>query len=306
MKKWQVISLSIGVFFTLNSVCKTLTADFSIQDLIRPSPKNSCYASSSQPENLKEILNQKFSYLGKGKQAFAFVSEDGQHVLKVFKPSSPFTQVRFLGKSRKVSFSKIPGMKFLFGLLHAKEIQEQTEKDFQSCLNSFVNFPKETELEYLHLAESDHLDENITLFDKIGVMHKLNADKTCFLLQKKADLLYPTLHSYIEKGNTEKAKKLLSSLVELSFSFVKEGIDSPTTVEKNLGCIETRAILIDTGRMLQRKDFSVTGPKIDDMDYCVHHMRKWLKEKAPSLQPYLEEQVQIQKERLRNLYEISL
>lgn len=306
MKKWQIACLSIGVFFTLNSICKTLTADFSVQDLIAPSSKNSSYANLKRPENLEKILEQKFTYLGKGKQAFVFASEDGEHVLKVFKPHSPFTSIRFLGKPRKVSFSKIPGMKFLFRSLHSEEIEQQKEKDFQSCVNSFFFFPKETELEYLHLAESNDLHRTITIFDKIGVVHKLNADTTCFLLQKKADLLYPTLDSHIQKKDFKKAKELLTSLVELSFSFVAGGIDSPTTVEKNLGCMGGRVVLIDTGRVLQRKDFSNMGPKIEDMDHCVHHMRKWLKEKAPFLSDHLEEQVQIQKERLRNLHEISL
>jgi hypothetical protein len=227
-------------------------------------------------------------------------------VLKVFKPVFPTFHYHLLGKSRKISFSKIPGVKSIFRSLYAKEIEEQRNKDFKSYVNSFIHFPKETQLEYLHLASTSDLNQKISLFDKIGVLRSMDADKSCFLLQKRADLLYPSLLSYIKQGKLEKAKELLSSLAELSFQFVANGIDSPTTVEKNIGCVGLQAILIDVGRVLQREAYPLNGPKIEDMDHCVHHMRKWLDHHFPPLREHLEDQVSIQKERLRALYETSI
>ena len=41
--------------------------------------------SAEEQEQIDAILSQKFTYLARGSQAFAFVSEDGRYVLKLFK-----------------------------------------------------------------------------------------------------------------------------------------------------------------------------------------------------------------------------
>jgi len=41
--------------------------------------------SDQEHQELAQILNQKFSYIGKGAQCYAFVSDDQLYVLKFFK-----------------------------------------------------------------------------------------------------------------------------------------------------------------------------------------------------------------------------
>src|SRR5579871_916778 len=38
-----------------------------------------------EQKEIERILSQKFTYLARGSQAFAFISEDGRYVLKMFK-----------------------------------------------------------------------------------------------------------------------------------------------------------------------------------------------------------------------------
>ncbi|MES2198741.1 MAG: hypothetical protein V4489_01040 [Chlamydiota bacterium] len=307
MKKWMKATLYIAGFFTLNTVCRGLTDDFSMDHLVRPSPKNSKWARTDEPVDIKEVLAQKYTYLGKGKQAYVFVSEDGTHVFKLFKPHFPYFHYHLFGKPCKLGVSKLPFAKSFFEKRYAMQCEEQKENEFQSYVNSFELLKEETQLEYLHLAQTDHLQHKLQLYDKIGILREVDLDNTCFLIQKKTDLLYPTLASLIKKGETEKAKELIQSFVDLSFRFIIAGIDNPTTVDKNFGCIDLKPVQIDVGRVLVMEQFEKTGPKIDQIYYSVHHMKKWLTPKSKALCLFLEETVETQKNTYtKELHETSL
>jgi hypothetical protein len=224
-----------------------------------------------------------------------FASEDGEHVLKVFKPHFPYFHYHLFGSPFKLGISKLPFAKTLFEKIYAKECKEQKENEFQSYVNSFELLQKETQLEYLHLAQTDHLQVKLKLYDKIGILREIDLDSTCFLVQRKTDLLYPSLASLIKKGELQKAKQLIRSFVDLSFKFILKGIDNPTTVEKNFGCIGLQPVQIDVGRVLIMEDFEQMGPKIDQIYYSVHHMKKWLAPKSELLSRYLDETVEEQK-----------
>ncbi len=292
MKKSIKTLLYVAGFFVLNTTCRNLTDDFSQDDLILPEPKNSVFASMPEPENLDSILAQKYTYLGKGKQAFVFASEDKRHVLKLFKPAFPPFTYHLFGKPYKLGLSKLPFAKTIFANICNRECAEQKKADFLSYVNSFELLKNETRLEYLHLAETDHLQHKLKFYDKIGVLRELDLDKSCFLIQKKTDLLYPTLGSLIKQGKTDEAKRLLKSFVDLSFAFINKGIDNPTTVEKNFGCIGLEAVQIDVGRVLIAEDFEEQGPKTDQIYHSVHHMKKWLAPRSEVLNAYLDELVE--------------
>ncbi len=307
MKKWIKVTLSTAIFFTLNTMCKSLTDDFSMDHLVPPSSKNSKWARIDEPSNIRNILAQKYTYLGKGKQAYVFASEDGEHVFKLFKPHFPYFHYHLFGKPFKIGVSKLPFAKSIFEKLNTAHCEEQKEKEFQSYVNSFELLKKETELEYLHLAQTEHLQHKLQLYDKIGILHEVDLDNTCFLIQKKTDLLYPSLAALIKKGEVEKAKQLLQSFVDLSFQFILKGIDNPTTVDKNFGCIGLRPVQIDVGRVLIMESFEKTGPKIDQIHHSVHHMKKWLAPRSDILSKYLDEIVEIQKNTyLKEFHETSL
>lgn len=295
MKRWAKLTIYTAVFFTLNTVCKSLTDDFSLNHLVLPSSRDSKWARIDEPANLKNILAQKYTYLGKGKQAYVFVSEDGEHVFKLFKPHFPYFHYHLFGKPCKIGVSKLPFAKTIFEKTHRKECEEQKEKEFQSYVNSFELLKEETELEYLHLSQTNHLQSKLQIYDKIGILREVDLDNTCFLIQKKTDLLYPSLASLIRNEDTQKAKQLIESFVDLSFKFILKGIDNPTTVDKNFGCIGLKPVQIDVGRVLVMEDFEKTGPNLDQIYYSVHHMKKWLAPRSKILCEHLEEIVEKQK-----------
>jgi hypothetical protein len=285
----------LSAFLVLNNICKTLTDDFSLDHLIKPSPKGSKWTQESQEKPLA-ALQQKYFYLSKGKQAHVFVSEDGEHVLKLLKPYFPHFSVRVFGKTSNIRFSKLPFAKDLFGSLYAEKGLKQRDLDFQSYVNSFQLLKEETEVEYLHLTETDDLKTSLKLYDKIGILRHIDLDSTCFILQKRTDLLYPTLHTFIKEGKSAEAKEIIDAYVLLCLKFLQKGIVNPTTVEKNFGCIGLKPIQIDVGRVLREQDIENALPvSLEGVYHCAHHMKKWLNMKAPELVPYLDESIETHK-----------
>lgn len=296
MKKTPKILIYTSLFLLLNGALKNLTGDFSESFLLKPAAATSDWANDKN-EAIRPVLNQKYTYLGRGLQAYAFLSEDGEHVLKVFKPLFPAFSYSLFGKKFKLGLSKIPFARELFLAFSPNTLDPQKEKDFLSYTNSFSFLQEQTGLEYLHLAETEDLNHKLELYDKIGVQHFLNLDTSCFLIQKKADLLYPTLGSLIKNQEIDKAKELIDSFVSLSFEFIQKGILSPTTLKKNFGCVGLKAIQIDVGRVFKKEDLGKNeAPSTEQIYHSTSTMKKWLKDEAPELSVYLEEAIQKQKE----------
>ena len=291
MKKSYKILLCAVSFFSLNFLCKTLTDDFSTYFLIPPAAMNSEWATPNVPHNLNSLLDQKYTYLAKGKQSYVFVSEDGDHVLKLFKPLPPFMAVSFFGKVFHVGLAKIPFVNLLLINPKSPSYQQARDLEFRSYLNSFSLLPEETKLEYLHLAATNHLQKKLTLYDRIGVLHQIDLDSTSFLIQRKTDLLYPTLANLLSSQETDKAKLLLKNFVEFYFDLIEKGIVNPTTLEKNLGCLDLKPIQIDVGRILTPQDLKLSSSKvpITQIYQSTSHMKKWLKTRSPELLVYLKQ-----------------
>jgi len=265
-------------------IYRMLIDDFAPSYLIHPNAETK---QTTLPPSA--ILSQEFSYLCKGQQAYVFVSKDGNYILKLCKKPSPSFSVSLFSKKYTIRCSKFPFAKDLFSRLCPQLIENQRIKDLQSYQTAFSLLQEETKLLYLHTNITNHLQQKLHLRDKLGFLWKINADTSCFLLQEKTDMLYPTLHSHIQKHREKEARQLLASFVHLNFQLLQCGIQKPTTIEANIGCLGTKAIQIDVGRICIRKDFSKTGPLWEEIEYGVHHMKKWLYKHAPHLLPHLEE-----------------
>jgi hypothetical protein len=291
MKKSYKILLCVVSFFSVNFLCKTLTDDFSTHFLITPAEMDSEWASQEVPHNLKSLLGQKYTYLAKGKQSYVFVSEDGDHVLKLFKPLPPFIAVSFFGKTFHIGLAKIPFANLLLIDPKSPSYQQARDLEFRSYLNSFSLLPEETKLEYLHLAATNHLQKKLTIYDKIEVLHQIDLDSTSFLIQRKTDLLYPTLANLLNSKETDKAKLLLKNFVEFYFDLIEKGIVNPTTIEKNLGCLDLKPIQIDVGRILTSQDLKLSSSEVPltQIYHSTSHMKKWLRTRSPELLVYLKQ-----------------
>ncbi len=293
MKTSYKVTIFIFSFLALNFLCKSLTDDFSSYYLLPPAPSGSEWTTNQAPQNLDEILSQKYTYLdnAKGKQSYVFVSEDKMHVLKLFKPLSPFLAFSLFGKTFHIGLAKIPFVKALSIKPSSDSYLRTRDLEFQSYINSFFLLPEETKLEYIHLATTNHLQKKLKIYDKIGVLHTIDLDSSSFLIQKKTDLLYPTLSRLLKNKETQKAKLLLKNFVEFYFYLIEKDIVNPTTLEKKLGCFDLKTIQIDVGRVLRPQDLQLADFKVPltQIYQSTAHMKKWLKSRSPELYIYLKQ-----------------
>jgi len=227
-------------------------------------------------KRVQTILNQKFFYLARGAQAYAFVSEDGLYVLKCFqhyRMRPPFWS--YLLPS-SFSETKITRRRLLL------------EADFASYKIAYEKLKNETGLLFLHLNKSDYLDQKVIFVDNLGIHHEVSLDNIEFLLQKRGKLALPTIEDLMKEGSLKKAQEAIEDLVHLTIERSKKGIfDKDPDFATNFGFHEGKAIQIDVGRF--SLDPTRSDPEVYKVDliHATDPLIKWLESHYPILSKHL-------------------
>lgn len=228
------------------------------------------------------ILSQPFHYLGKGYQFYAFLSQDGTHVLKFFKYK------RLRESSWGEYFGFIPMLEDYF-LKKNLEKRKKLEGVFSSCKVAFDQLKKETGLLFVHLNKTDTLNRSVVLVDKIGKTYSVDLDKTEFLLQKKADLLGPYLDQLMEAGKTAEAKELLARIIDVILSEYSRGLsDNDHALLPNTGVIAGHPIHVDVGQFVLNEEVKQSEVSKQELFSKTYKLNQWLKSQYPELSQYLE------------------
>lgn len=212
MKKWLILPLIlITLYFTSKDHL----------DLYDEIPKG-----SEETVSIAPLLQQKFTYLGEGSQMIAFASEDGSHVLKVFKArhEKPYKFSRYLRS------------------LGTKDFEQSNQKwkiKFQETCRryktAFFHLKEETGLIYLHFQKTP-IPLPITLKGKT-----LDLSQYPFIIQKRAVLAPEYIRAHPE--GVHALKKLFRARTLKGFS------DPRQTLSTNYGFIGNKPIQIDPGKI---------------------------------------------------------
>lgn len=233
--------------------------------------------SPEELSSLKKILEQPYSYLARGVQAFVFASEDGQYVIKLFRHNNmrpPFF------------YPKLP---FEWAQRRVDKYAKKLNYDFESYKLAYDKMRKETGLVFIHLNKTSYFNQNLDLVDKIGIHHPIPLDNTTFLIQKRATGLYSALDQMIEENRLNDAKKTLLNLLRLLAFRSQQGFhDKDPNLWTNFGVIETDPIQIDVGRFRKK----VRKLDKDELLRITHHLRETLKNKCPELSSYLKNEIE--------------
>jgi hypothetical protein len=216
-------------------------------------------------------LDQSFRFLGCGLEFYAFVSEDGKLILKLFKLHH-VRQAELL--SRFLPFCK---------KLYTQK-KERLTSTLASCRLAFEELQNETGLLYLHLGQTDGELPRIVLIDKLGIEHSVRLDEVSFLIQKRASLLIPTLEGPF-------AKESLSSLLHLIERRCEKGIaDRDPVLCQNFGFVENEAIVIDIGSFSKNPFLQQPSHCKRTLFYETLPLRCLLQKQFPHLTPHFEEE----------------
>lgn len=239
--------------------------------------------SPSDKETVLKVLDQSFTYLGKGAQSYVFESQDKKYVIKFFRHSHMRPPIWVLSPIFPSFLKPYKEKKIAYG-------QGKVSRDFGSYKIAYEEMREETGLIYLHLNKTKDLKKKTTIYDKIGIAHQLDLDDMEFLLQKKAELIYPTLQILIDCGNLEQAKNSLSDLINLISLRCDKGIfDKDPDLNTNFGFSEGRAIQIDVGRF--RNEEYTAEEKRDELLRITDHLKQWLDGNSIELSAFLQNNI---------------
>lgn len=263
-------------FFTLSLLCVfSLLAcqglyyfreGFSIKRL-QTNPQNFC----AIDETTKKILQQPFHYLGRGRQCFAFASEDGKYVLKCIRTDK----------------FKVPFWMQLFSNLGKKRQEKITQKKrlvFESFRIAKEELGDLTGTLAIHLGKSEKTKQLITIYDPLGIRHQLPLRNTLFILQYKR----PLWSTAFKQSNAQEKQQLLDSFVDLVVTRAQKGIlNRDPTFLPNYGFENGKTYQIDIGDFRRVQNFVYQKALRDSLS----PLQTWLKKTDPTLLDYLNSRI---------------
>ncbi len=241
--------------------------------------------SSDKQKQIENILSQEFRYMACGGQCFAFSSTDDQYVIKFFKhrirkPYSYFYALslpQFLDSTRKRKLDKA-----LFKM----------SRDFTSYKIAYDDLQDETGLEYIHLNKTQAPKESVVIIDKLGIKHSIKLDDIEFVVQKKADLVYPRFDELKKQADPLKIEQAMRSMIDVIVARCKKGyFDEDPKIHRNFGFTGDQPVIIDVGRFVRddkRKEPSVYKA---DVSIIIKRLREWLEETHPELVDTLDKEL---------------
>jgi hypothetical protein len=271
-----------------------LTDDFRLSNITYDLPHESRWETppltTEEKQHLATLLNQKFYYLGKGAQSYAFVSEDQLYVIKFFKfkhlkpnvfvdllpPIPPFKKYKHQSIERKER--KLIGV-------------------FDGYALAYREHREDSALLFLHLLPTDTLRQTVTLVDKIGIERQVNLDEMVFLVQKKGETLRNRLRHLLNENRLEEAKQTLAGVLQMYLSEYKKGLyDRDHGVMQNTGFVGDQPFHLDVGKFSHDDRMQNMAFYKKDFEHVIWKMDHWIKESYPQydaeLSPFLAEQYQ--------------
>ncbi len=180
---------------------------------------------------LRAICRQRFHYLAKGLHTFAFVSEDGQYVIKFHRFPSHMRLFPWLNRPLAYHFKQERVKKKQYNL-------DKYAYMMQSYEQCFRDLKEEAGLILIHTQRSSDLQQTITIVDKLGAEYKVRLDDVTFILQHRAELIYPTLDRLVQAQRIAEAKQVVSHVVQLIASCCAKGyVDNDPVLRKNYGLL---------------------------------------------------------------------
>lgn len=239
--------------------------------------------SAALKDEARQHLNQKFVYLGCGKQMTAFESGDHQYVIKFFNPRAVVRERWFSDWDK---FRRLCSLRwFSDNYIRRKVRLAKLSKRYRL---GFEQLREEAGLVYVHLNDSTRLSQTLSLTDKQGKEHQIDLDRCPFVLQKKATLATTYLNHLLDKGELEKAKLGIQEICRVLASRAKKGFtDRKQTLHNNYGFVEDRFVQIDLGRL--NKDEIIELAPAPEIKRVYFQLHKFLSKRYPNYHSFLDE-----------------
>lgn len=285
--KWMIGAFIILLLFGAARLYYALTDDFRLSNMTYEldfeAPWQVPILSANEQQQFANLLQQKYYYIGKGAQCYAFASADHQYVLKFFK-------FKHLKPHWFIQF--VPSV-WPFAGYKADYIERKRRKlmgVFEGYDLAYRENRKESELLYLHLLPTHSLGMQATVVDKIGFEHQINLDDVVFLIQKKGETLRSRLHRLLKQGQQEAAKSAISSILTMYMKEYQKGVyDRDHGVMHNTGFVGDQPFHLDVGKFTKENRMKEHEFYAKDLEHIVWKIDTWIKSNYPDHYPALSE-----------------
>ncbi len=177
--------------------------------------------------------------------------------------------------------------------------QEKIEKKWnkldgfvKSWKVAFENLKDETGLIFVHLNKTDDLHKKLTIFDKLGVEHQIDADQTEFCIQYRAEMLCDLLLEFKQNNDLKGAQALIDRLLGLIISEYARGLaDNDHALMQNTGVVNGNPIHIDVGQFVISEEAKEPVFYHQELVTKTYKFKHWLFENYPELGTYLDQRL---------------
>lgn len=270
MKRIYLLFVLLGL--TTLYLVKPAKAGFSLDKIRASIPHHSEWECRFDELHAGAILSQPFSYLATGAESYVFVSEDDRYVIKFFKMNhlQPKPYLKLL--------KAIPSFR-----AKAERKEKKLANTFKTLILAYDTFQEETGLIYLHLNQTQHLKQKISLRDKAGKLYHISADDYLFTIQKKADLVYERIGVLLRAGQKAEALDHMQAILRLVEKRCQQGLrDQDRGISNNYGFVGTTPVQIDIGRVIQDDRMCDPEETRQEVERVANKMNAWLRTRLES------------------------
>jgi hypothetical protein len=282
-----LLAIVVGAFI-LGRVYYRATDDFRIgnmtHDVSNRPEWEAAPLNSEEMTHVKKILDQPYHYLGKGAQSYAFLSADGDYVLKFFK----FKHLRQAGWVSYVP-SIPPFTKW------KEEDREKKESKlisvFDGYLTAYNLHREESGILYLHFNKTTNQLGSVKVSDKLGIGRTIDLDRVMFILQSKVKPMRGEIIQLINRGDVAGAIAMINKTFDLYMSEYRKGIyDRDHGVMHNTGYITlndgtVRAVHLDVGKMSKEPKMKEVAYFAPDLEKVARKIDAWMALNYPKYYP---------------------
>lgn len=232
-------------------------------------------------DEAKGALKQSFRYVGRGRQCFAFASEDGKYILKF--PRTDIYKTPFWAQVLPVA----PYRQTL-------EARHKAREDFilESFRLSYNELKNQTALLAIHLGKS-HCKDKLTVYDKMGSKYLLSLGSTSFVLQYKQPILMQQFQQAMTRGELQEAKKILDSLLIVVVERARKGIlNRDRSFLRNYGFDGEKAYQIDVGSFFKNPALTPEASYQKSVRDSIDPVQEWLSLNSPEMLEYINEKLE--------------
>ena len=258
MRKGKAVFISAVLLLVILFVYQYSEAQFQLKNI---QFSNSYLLEQHDFQTLEKIAAQKFHYLARGKQSYAFLSDDGHYVLKFFDAHAlrPFPFSGGSGGSQKEA-----------GL-------------FEGYRLGFLKNRENSGLIYVSLGADSSIPYSVSVRDRFGIAHQIPLNAVPFVLQVKAVPTRNVITALLHKGDLAQAKMRLRQIVDLYLDEYSRGVyDDDHNFMYNTGFVGERPIRIDLGRLTEDSAYRERAVYFEDLKkVAIDRVDGWMQRHFP-------------------------